>query len=201
MEIHMDPEVSFEVLLEHMRDRFCNSARFFQGAQMAVSFQGRSLNYTQEQAILSLISDTAGIDIVCVIDEDSGHELAYKRIVEKAVAELPEREGQFYKGTLGKRQVIESDSSIVILGNVEPGASVIARGNIVVVGVLRGNVHAGAAGDRDAYIVALSMRPRSLRIGDLEARRQSVYQEGITIRGPKIAAIEGTRIRLSPLVD
>lgn len=197
----MDPEVPFEVLLEHMRDRFCNSAKFFQGAQMAVSFQGRSLNYTQEQAILSLISDTAGIDIVCVIDEDSGHELAYKSIVEKAVAEFPEREGQFYKGTLGKRQVIESDSSIVILGNVEPGASVIAKGNIVVVGVLRGNAHAGAAGNRDAYIVALSMRPRSLRIGDMEARRQSVYQEGITIRGPKIAAIDGTRIRLGPLVD
>ncbi len=197
----MDPNVPFEVLLEHMQDRFYNSARFFQGAQMAVSFQGRSLNYTQEQTILSLISDTAGIDIVCVIDEDSGHELAYKRIVEKAMAELPEKEGQFYKGTLGKRQVIESDSSIVILGNVEPGASVIAKGNIVVVGALRGNAHAGAAGNRDAYIVALSMRPRMLRIGDIEAKRQSVYQEGITIRGPKIAAIDGTRIRLNPLVD
>lgn len=201
MEIHMDPEVPFETLLEHMRDRFQNSARFFQGAQMAVSFHGRSLNYTQEQMILSLISDTAEIDIVCVIDGDSEHELAYKRIVEKAGADLPEKEGQFYKGTLGKRQVIESDSSIVILGNVEPGASVIAKGNIVVVGALRGNAHAGAAGNRDAYIVALSMRPRVLRIGDMEAKRQEVYQEGLAIRGPKLASVEGFRIRVIPLVN
>lgn len=201
MEIHMDPEIPFEALLEHMQDRFQNSARFFQGAQMAVSFHGRSLNYTQEQMILSLISDTAGIDIVCVIDEDSEHELAYKRIVEKAAADLPEREGQFYKGTLGKRQVIESDSSIVILGNVEPGAAVIAKGNIVVVGALRGNAHAGAAGNRDAYIVALSMRPRVLRIGDMEAKRQEVYQEGLAIRGPKLASVEGVRIRVIPLVN
>lgn len=197
----MDPEVPFETLLEHMRDRFQNSARFFQGAQMAVSFHGRSLNYTQEQMILSLISDTAEIDIVCVIDGDSEHELAYKRIVEKAGADLPEKEGQFYKGTLGKRQVIESDSSIVILGNVEPGASVIAKGNIVVVGALRGNAHAGAAGNRDAYIVALSMRPRVLRIGDMEAKRQEVYQEGLAIRGPKLASVEGFRIRVIPLVN
>lgn len=201
MEIHMDPEVPFETLLEHMQDRFQNSARFFQGAQMAVSFHGRSLNYTQEQTILSLISDTAGIDIVCVIDEDMEHEQAYRRIVENAVSDLPEREGQFYKGTLGKRQVIESDASIVILGNVEPGASVIAKGSIVVVGALRGNAHAGAAGNREAYIVALSMRPRLLLIGDMEARRQDVYQEGLAIRGPKLAAVDGSRIRVVPLVN
>ena len=85
---------------------------------------------------MSLISETAKMDIVCVIDQDREHELAYRRIVEKTLSDIPVKDGQFYRGTLGKRQVIESDTSIVILGNVEPGASVIAKGNIVVIGAL-----------------------------------------------------------------
>ncbi len=201
MEIYLDPEVSFEILLEHIRDKFRSSARFFQGAQVAVSFLGRRLNYTEEQAVLSLISETTELDIVCVIDEDREHELRYKRIVEKTLSDIPLRDGQFYRGTLGKRQVIESDTSIVILGNVESGASVIARGSIVIIGALYGNAHAGAAGDPGAYVAALSMRPKSLRIGDMEVRPQVFSQDSIYTHGPRIAAINGTRIDLGPLVE
>ncbi|MCI8835342.1 MAG: septum formation inhibitor [Ruminococcus sp.] len=201
MEIHMDPDVDFETLLEHMQERFQNSARFFQGAQMAVSFFGRRLSYTEEQRALYLISESTGIDIVCVIDNDQEHELSYKSIVERTLSHVQQNEGQFYRGTLGKKQVIESDTSIVILGDVELGAKVIAKGNIVIVGSLRGSAHAGAAGDQNAYIVALSMNPKSLRIGDVEARRQTIYQENQHIHGPKIAVIDGTRIYLDPLVD
>lgn len=201
MEIYLDPEVSFEVLLEHIREKFCSSARFFQGAQVAVTFLGRRLNYTEEQAVLGLISETAGMDIVCVIDRDREHEQTYRRIVEKTLSDIPVRDGQFYRGTLGKRQVIESDTSIVILGDVETGASVIAKGNIVVIGALYGSAHAGAAGNPDACIAALSMRPKSLRIGDVEAAGPTVCREGIHGRGPEIAAMDGrNHIYLDPLV-
>lgn len=201
MEIYLDPEVSFEILLEHIRNKFRSSARFFQGAQVAVAFLGRRLNYTEEQAVLNLISETTELDIVCVIDQDREHEMTYKRIVEKTLSDMPLRDGQFYRGTLGKRQVIESDTSIVILGNVEPGASVIAKGSIVIIGTLYGSAHAGAAGDSGAYIAALSMRPRVLRIGDVEAGPQIFCRNSIYVHGPKIAAIDGKRIYLDPLVE
>lgn len=201
MEIYLDPEASFEVLLEHIRKKFRSSARFFQGAQVAVSFLGRRLNYTEEQAVLSLIADTTEMDVVCVVDQDREHELAYRRVVERTLSDMPVRDGQFYRGTLGKRQVIESDTSIVILGNVEPGASVIAKGNIIVVGALYGSAHAGAAGDLDACIAALSMRPRSLRIGDLEVGGSWGYRDAFQTQGPRIAAVEGSRIYLDPLVE
>ena len=111
------------------------------------------------------------------------------------------REGQFYRGTLRKRQILESETSVVILGEVEPGARVIAKGNIIIVGALYGAVHAGASGDRDAFVVALSMQPKQLCIGDIEAKRQIIYQESLGIKGPKIAVIDGNRIYLDPLVD
>ena len=68
-------------------------------------------------------------------------------------------------------------------------------------GTLYGTVHAGAAGDRDAFVVALSMQPRQLRIADVEAKRQIIYQESVSIKGPKIAVVDGNRIYLDPLMD
>ena len=64
-----------------------------------------------------------------------------------------------------------------------------------------GSVHAGAPDDRSAYIVALSMQPKKLCIGDIESKRQIIYQESLNINGPKIAAVDGRRIYLDPLVD
>lgn len=201
MEIHMNPDVPFETLLESMKTKFQNSAKFFHGAQMAVTFLDRRLTYSEEQAVLELISEITGIDIVCIIDSNPDNELTYKSIVERTLSNVRKREGQFYRGTLSKRQVIESDTSIVILGDVELGAKVIAKGNIVIVGALHGSAHAGAAGDKNAYIVALSMQPKQLKIGDIEAKRQLIYQESLMIKGPKIATIDGSRIYLDPLVD
>ena len=51
-----------------------------------------------------------------------------------------------------KRQVIECKTSIVVLGDVNPGAKIIAKGNIVVLGSLRGNAYAGAAGDEHTFV-------------------------------------------------
>ncbi len=168
---------------------------------MAVSFTGRVLNRTEEKAILEIISDEAGIDVVCIIDRDENNEMMYRSVVEQTLFNIKKREGQFYRGTLARREVLESDASIVILGDVEPGSRVIAKGNIVIVGALYGSVHAGASGDTDAFIAALSMQPRQLRIGDVEAKRQIICQESLNIQGPKIAIVDGRHIYLDPLVD
>lgn len=201
LELYLDSEVPFAELLDALRDKFKNSAHFFQGAQMAVTFLNRNLNPYEEQQIINLITEITKIDIVCILDKNPENEFRYRNIVENTINGMYRREGQFYRGTLGKRQVIESDSSIVILGNVELGARVISKGSVVVVGDLRGTVHAGAAGDRNAYVVALTMKPKELKIGDVVARRQIIYQESLSIRGPKIAIVEGNKIYLDPLVE
>ena len=201
IEVHLNPEVPFNVLLESVASKFKDSAKFFEGAKMAVTFLDRKLSDQEEQAVLHTIAEITGIDIVCIIDRDETNEMTYKSIVENTLTNMQKREGQFYRGTLSKRQVLESDSSIIILGDVELGAKVIAKGNVVIVGSLSGSVHAGAAGSRDAFVVALAMQPKQLRIGDIEAKHQVIYQESLSIRGPKIAVVDGRRIYVDPLVD
>ena len=115
--------------------------------------------------------------------------------------ELSAQTGQFYRGTLKRGDTLESEASIVILGDVEFGAKVVAKGNIIILGTLYGSVHAGAAGDRNAFIIALSMQPQRLVIGDIEAKRQLIYQDSLSINGPQIAVVDGKRIYLDPLIE
>lgn len=72
--------------------------------------------------------------------------------------------------TLRGGQEVRTESSVLVLGNVNPGAQIIAGGSIDVRGTCRGTVHAGAFGDQTACIVADKLRPIQIRIADLIAR-------------------------------
>ena len=72
--------------------------------------------------------------------------------------------------TIRGGQEVKSESSIMIFGNVNPGAQVIAGGNIDIRGTCRGIVHAGAFGDESAFVVADRLMPMQIRIADVIAR-------------------------------
>lgn len=79
--------------------------------------------------------------------------------------------------TLRGGQEVRTESSVLVLGNVNPGAQIIAGGSIDVRGSCRGMVHAGAFGDQTACIVADYLRPIQIRIADLIARPPDGIQE------------------------
>ncbi len=72
--------------------------------------------------------------------------------------------------TVRSGQRIEYDGDVLIIGDVNPDAYVIASGNIIVMGTLRGIVHAGANGDETAVVMALKLKPQQLRIASYITR-------------------------------
>lgn len=106
--------------------------------------------------------------------------------------------GLFYKGNLRSGQVLESDKSIILLGDIKPGANVISKGNVIVLGSLRGNVFAGADGNKDAFVVALDMQPVQVRIDDFIARSPD-EPEKVKDKQAKIAFLEGENIYIEPV--
>ncbi|WNC87341.1 septum site-determining protein MinC [Thermosynechococcus sp. QKsg1] len=76
----------------------------------------------------------------------------------------------YLKTTLRSGMEIHHDATVVIVGDVNAGASIIAAGDIIVWGRLRGIAHAGAKGNRGARIMTLEMAATQLRIADLLAR-------------------------------
>ena len=194
IELRLNANLPFPDLLKAVEEKFRQSADFFKNAKMALSI-------SEEEQLIQVITQTTNLEIICIIDHDERKELIYKRAVAQCLSEREKSDGQFYRGTLKRRQLLESESSIVILGDVEFGAKVVAKGNIIILGTLYGSVHAGAAGDRNAFIIALSMQPQRLVIGDIEAKRQLIYQDSLSINGPQIAVVDGKRIYLDPLIE
>ena len=76
-------------------------------------------------------------------------------------------ETKYYKGSLRSGQKMESEGSIVILGDVNSGAEVIASDNIVILGDLRGLAHAGAKGNKQAIIAAGLVDTVQIRIANI----------------------------------
>ncbi len=75
-----------------------------------------------------------------------------------------------HEGTLRSGEHRHAGGSLLVLGDVNPGAQIQAEGHVLVWGRLRGIAHAGCSGDRSAWIVALHLRPLQLRIADQVAR-------------------------------
>lgn len=67
--------------------------------------------------------------------------------------------------TLRSGASIRFDGDVVLFGDVNPGAQIVAAGNIVVLGAMKGVAHAGATGAEDAFILGFEMRPTQIRIG------------------------------------
>ena len=199
LEIHLNPQAEFSKLLREMERKLKASIKFFEGAKMAVEFKDRLLSQAEEDQLLELISKTAGIDVVCIIDRNQTKEMAYKSVIEHTMPNVRQKDGQFYRGTLRKRQILESDTSVLILGDVEYGAKVIAKGSVVILGRLEGSVHAGACGDDKAYVAALSMKPAYMRIGDVKAGRSLLAICRQSFKHPQIAVMGENRLVLDSL--
>ena len=196
----MDDTVPFDELKENLLDKFKSAAKFFDKANMAVSFEGRKISPKEERECLDIISENSDLNIVCVIDNDELREKYFKKAVEDKLEELSSHTGQFYKGTLRSGQMLESDSSLIILGDVNPGAKVIAKGNVIILGALKGNVYAGAGGNEDSFVVALFMAPIQIRIGDTIARsNDSARKNKMLNKDAMIAFVEDGNIYIEKL--
>mgnify|MGYP000856246845 CR=1 FL=1 len=82
--------------------------------------------------------------------------------------------------------------NIVVLGDVNPGAEVIAGGSILVMGALRGVAHAGALGDEEALIAAFRLNPTQLRIAEHITRAPD--GETVEVGSPEMARIRAGRV-------
>ena len=98
--------------------------------------------------------------------ENKKSELGLHGIKETFHKEINTSKTKFHKGSLRSGQKLEFEGSLVIIGDVNSGAEVIAEENIVVLGTLRGLAHSGAKGNKDAIIAAEKILSPQIRIAD-----------------------------------
>jgi septum site-determining protein MinC len=173
---------SFE--LRALETRLGANPAFFRGGRIALDVGSRELNRSEIEQAQALLSRHQ-VELWAVISTDSATEAAAQElglvidlgparpIGPEAVPEASEEpllDGLVVRRTLRSGQSLRHPGHIVVVGDVNPGAEVVAGGNIVVWGRVRGTVHAGALGDEEAVICALDLAPTQLRIAGHIAR-------------------------------
>ena len=152
---------------------------FFKGAKLALDVGSRILKSPELadlrgklddrkiklRAVISssLVTERASQDLGLVIRLEESTPAPEKMPINTV---LDGEEAVFLNRTLRSGHKVESPGHIIVLGDVNPGAELVAGGNIIIWGKLRGVVHAGAAGDQKAVVCSLDLSPTQLRIAD-----------------------------------
>lgn len=187
--IILDAELPFEELLQEVEKKFSDSADFLGDARVAVSLEGRELSGEEEAILLQCIADHSRLNVVCLIDNDKMREEYFTQSLNDRLMQMNANTGQFFKGNLRSGQVMEFETSIIVLGDVNAGAQVVSTGNVIILGALNGTVYAGASGKENCFVVALKMNPVQIRIGDVIARCADEKKD--PPKEPQIAYLEG----------
>ena len=204
IQLVLDSEIPYELLKEKIQQKFQSTKEFFQDASFSVSFSGRVLSKDQEQEIINIITESSHAEILCVLEEN---ELLDEYIAEKLdqiALEKRMRAGQFHKGDIHSGQTLECENSVVVLGNVYKGGKVISKGNIVILGTLKGYAFAGASGKSSSFISALEIDSTQLKIADYSFGNTKLLftpTKGKERYSPQIAKAKDKTIIIEPLTN
>lgn len=203
--LQMKPEAEMDTLLEELKEKFESSRQFFGNMQVGLALSGRELTQDEEDAILNVIEENSDLQIACLIGGDEKIQYLLDEAFEETrhPEETHGEDGQFYRGTLRKGQSLETEHSVIILGDVNPGAKVFSKKDVIVLGTLFGEVHAGIGSEEEDghFVCALEFSPEKLKIGSYKYRKKPekrLWPDSYK-KSPKMAVLQGGEIIVKPV--
>ena len=148
--IKISEDAEVEEIMFQLKRKVMQLKKFLKDEKIPIKICGKVLKNKEIEMIEDIIERYLNVDV----DFDMPKEMGLHNIKKTFAQEVSTSETKFHRGSLRSGQRIEEDGSIVILGDVNSGAEVIASDNIIVLGTLRGLAHAGAKGNRQAIIGA-----------------------------------------------
>ena len=150
-------------IIENLRKKLPELKKMYKNEKTPITVTGKILKNKEIDEIQELIK--RNIDVK--IDFDMPKTLGLSSITRTFSKEIAISETKFHRGSLRSGQKMETEGSLVILGDVNSGAEVMASDNIVVLGALRGLAHAGAKGNKQAIISAGLLDTVQIRIANV----------------------------------
>ena len=196
----LDPDVDFLELINEIAEKFMQNRQFFRDAKIALGLEGRELTEEEEKMIVNTIRLNSDLQIICLVGKNEETDKNFVKAIQKVERQKTDNIGKFYRGSLKNNQKIETESSIVILGDVSSGCCVTATKDIIILGGLYGEAYAGAGGETDYYIIALEMSPEKIKVGDFRYRAKEKSRWGFKPKvQPKIAYVKDNHIVMEPI--
>ena len=161
--IKIADQATHEEAMECLKEKIAELKKMYKEEKFPIRVGGKVLKQKEMEEIESLITEKINVPI----SFETSTEMGLSEIKKTYERNTEYSETRFYKGSLRSGQKLEEEGSIVIIGDVNAGAEVIAGENIVIIGMLRGLAHAGAKGNTKAVISASSIDTTQLRIANL----------------------------------
>lgn len=193
--IKLDANAEFNDVYNDMCDKFRESANYFKNASLIIGFEGRKITEEEEDKLVNGICLNSDINILCVIGDDEKKDERFLRLKKRFDPSNNYSDKQFYKGAVRSHEHLESDQTIVILGDVNPGGVVSSKGNIIILGTLYGTAHAGTGGNTSAIVVCLDMKTSRVGIADVISDitfKNTVFSKNKVT--PRISFLDGREV-------
>lgn len=170
--LYLDDTCSFQEIIHELEEKLSSNHQQHEDRPLItvhIKTGNRYLREDQEEEIRALIRSKENLVVETIESDVVSKETAleWKRSSEVLSVSKIIRSGQ----------VLEVAGDLLLIGDVNPGGTVMAGGNIFVLGVLRGIAHAGCYGDDNAVIAASLMKPAQLRISDYISRAPDSYSD------------------------
>jgi septum site-determining protein MinC len=212
--VTVKPEGRWPDLAGRLMTLIDSQGHFFRGAHVTLSLGERDLRRNELASVQAQLAQR-DVTLVAVLSDSfttagSAEKLGLKTALSAGELEMdasaalslkpppidPEErgtDGVLIRRTLRSGRTVHSDGHVVVVGDVNAGAVIVAGGDVIVWGRLRGVVHAGANGDENAVVCALYLAPTQLRIAGYitispEDRRRRPKPEKAVVRHGRIEA-------------
>ena len=174
-------EAPWADLVHALIENIESKSSFFQGARLALDVGVQDLRVADLSTLRDQLSEH-NVSLWCVLSDSSLTETTAQNLglatriskprpqemasagAAATAASLPLDAARWIKGPLRSGGKVAYEGNVVVLGDVNPGAEIVAGGSVIIWGRLRGVVHAGAEGDESAVVCALELLPTQLRI-------------------------------------
>lgn len=161
--IKIDDNAKQEDVIEELDKKMKDLKKMYQDEKTPIRVTGKILTNKELEEIREIIKSKIDVEIKF----DTPTTLGLHSITRSYKKDVGTSETTFHKGSLRSGQRLEVEGSLVIIGDVNAGAEVIAADNIAVIGTLRGLAHAGAKGNKEAIIAASTLDAVQIRISNI----------------------------------
>lgn len=166
--LHLDPDADFENVLSEIQIKFEESRKFFKNAKVALSIEDRIVDEDQERLIVKAINEHTDLDLLCIVGKNPETNRKFVKALKRVESQRDDNNARVFYGDIEAGEIVESEGSLIVFGNVCKEAAAVAKDDVIVFGSILGHVYAGNTGDKSCVIVAMHLEPAFLSIGGIK---------------------------------
>lgn len=173
--LNIDQDASFDEIYDYLKRLLTDKGSFYKGSKI-IGLKGRPLTYKQKALLESLIYDDFEIEVESLEEPKTPAKIVVPEVPKLVAEPVPEKpvkepapvsyasDTHFVFGTMRSGKSVHFPGHVIVIGDVNPGAEIVAEGNIIVMGRVFGFIHAGSAGNDKAVVIASLLKPTQIRI-------------------------------------